>query len=225
MRRTLALLALGLLAGCGSGENEIVREALTQLGWTRGERAPAAAARPIRRADIEAADVAAIWARLESDPAPALMYATSMNDGYVTYLSPFRQSLTLRGSQITGTRGLGSDLLSAWSSSPDPLASPMPPASWPAGVERTYEFPAWAARGRIERFTCRFEVGGLSEMVILEVRHQGVEISETCTGPSGSFENLHFADAATGFVWRSLQWVGPETDLVDLQILEPYTGG
>jgi hypothetical protein len=50
-------------------------------------------------------------------------------------------------------------------------------------------------------------------------------VSETCTGPAGSFENLHFADLETGFVWRSLQWVGPQMDLVDLQILEPYTGG
>ena len=48
--------------------------------------------------------------------------------------------------------------------------------------------------------------------------------SETCTGPSGSFENLHFADSS-GAVWRRLQWVGPKMDLIDVQVLEPYTGG
>ena len=40
------------------------------------------------------------------------------NGGYVTYISPLRQTVTLRGPQVTGTRGLGTDLLSAWSSRP-----------------------------------------------------------------------------------------------------------
>ena len=58
-------------------------------------------------------------------------------------------------------------------------------------------------------------------MVILQRRHVGVEFSETCVGPAGTFENLHLADAGTGFVWRSLQWTGPQMDLIDLQVLEP----
>ena len=61
-------------------------------------------------------------------------------------------------------------------------------------------------------------------MTILEVRHRGIEISETCTGPTGTFENLHFADAGSGFVWRSLQWIGPKQGLVDIEIVLPYTG-
>ena len=122
---------------------------------------------------------------------------------------------------MTATRGLGWDLLSAWSSPQDPLARPTPPARWPAGVERSYEFPADGPRGRIETYQCRFERGPVREMVILQRRHRGVEFSETCTGPAGTFENLHLADAGTGFVWRSLQWTGPQMELLDLQVLEP----
>ncbi len=229
MMRTLALLALAALCGCGSGGTDpIVRAAMDEFGgiWgRRGEQPAGAPARPITRADITAADVAAIWARLESDPSPTLMYALAQNGGYVTYISPLRQSITLHGTQITATRGLGTDLLSAWSSRPDPLAQAIPPGSWPASVERGYEFPADGPHGELQTFRCTFERGALTEMTILQVRHRGVEISETCTGPSGSFENLHFADARTGFVWRSLQWVGPSMDLVDMQVLEPYTGG
>jgi Group 4 capsule polysaccharide lipoprotein gfcB, YjbF len=229
MMRTLALLALAALCGCGSGGTDpIVRAAMDEFGgiWgRRGEQPAGAPARPITRADITAADVAAIWARLESDPSPTLMYALAQNGPYVTYMSPLRQSITLNSTQITATRGLGTDLLSAWSSRPDPLAQAIPPGSWPASVERGYEFPGDGPLGELHTFRCTFERGGLTEMTILQVRHQGVEISETCTGPSGTFENLHFADARTGFVWRSLQWVGPSMDLVDLQVLEPYTGG
>ncbi len=49
-------------------------------------------------------------------------------------------------------------------------------------------------------------------------------MSETCSNDEGSFENLHFAEAATGQVWRSLQWTGPQQGLVDLEIVLPYTG-
>ncbi len=60
--------------------------------------------------------------------------------------------------------------------------------------------------------------------MILEVRHRGVVVSETCDGPERSFENLHFANIQTGFVWRSLQWLGPQQGLIDLEIVLPYTG-
>jgi len=225
MKRIAALLALATLAGCGSGgPNPIVQEAWDEAQglWTN-EPADASATPPraLTRNDIETADVSAIWARLGSDPSPTLLYATAQNGPFVTYLSPFRQSITLRSSQITATRGLGWDLMSAWSSPNDPLAHPTPPASWPTTVERSYEFPADGPRGRIETYQCSLERGPARELVILQRRHVGVEFSETCTGAAGQFENLHLADSATGFVWRSLQWTGPRMQLLDLQVLEP----
>ena len=175
MRRIAALLAFTGLTACGSGGNPIVERAWDEMqGFYQEEPAPGgAAARPLTRADVEAADVAAIWGRLGSDSAPTLLYATAENGPYVTYFSSFRQSVTLRGSQVTATRGLGWDLLSAWSSPGDPLAKPTPPASWPASVERTYEFPADGPRGRIETYRCTFERGPAREMVILQVRRTG----------------------------------------------------
>ena len=175
------------------------------------------------RADIVRADVAAIQARLEGDASPTLMYAAASNGGYVTYVSALQQQIILRGAQIAGTRGLGTDLLSAWSETPDPLVRPVPPSRWPAGVRRVYELPAEGPQGEIVAFDCYFEPPAPAEMTILQVRYQGVQIPEICAGPSGRFENLHFVDSS-GAVWRSLQWVGPKMDLVDLQILEPYTG-
>jgi hypothetical protein len=229
VRRTLTLLALVLLAGCGSGGTDpIVREAVNQLGarWIGKNEPPAGPvdARPLTRADINRSDTAAIWARLESDPAPTLMYASALNGPYVTFFSSFRQSVIMAGSRVTGTRGLGTDLLSSWSEGRDPVAQPLPPGSWPTRLRRTYEFPDDTPLGRLETFECRFEQGPTSEIVILQVRHRGVEISEYCDGPSGNFENLHFADVSTGFVWRTLQWTGPRMELLDIQVIEPFTG-
>jgi hypothetical protein len=228
MRRVLAGVALLALTACGSGgKDPMVQAALSEAGgfWARSKPAQQVSQAPqvVTRADIVRANTAAIEARLASDRAPTLLYAASANGGYVTYVSPLRQSVTLHGAaEITGTRGLGTDLLSAWSSVPDPLATPIPPGRWPTRVKRTYELPGAGPQGRIVTFDCTFEPGAATEMTILQIRYRGVQISETCTGPDGQFENLHFV-GASGAVWRSLQWVGPKMDLLDLQILEPYT--
>lgn len=219
----LALVALGLLAGCGSQRNPVLSEAMGALaGMWRTEPAPTPQ-RQVTRADIERSNVAAILARLPSDKRGTVLYASADNDGYVTYVSPLLQQVTLKGAEVTATRGLGTDLVSAWSSSNDPLVRPTPPAAWPARVDRTYELPAEGVEGRIERYSCTFERGAVSEMVILQVRYSGLEVTETCTGPAGRFENLHFVDVETGEVRRSLQWIGPKVGHVDMQVLEPYT--
>jgi hypothetical protein len=227
----LLLAAAAALAGCGSsGTDPILGAALEEAGDFlplpgREEPAPATPARPITRADIERSNTAAIWARLEGDPAPTLMYAVAANRGGITFMSGFRQAVVMRGSLVSGTRGMGTNLMAAWSDGRDPLVTPTPPASWPARLVRHYEFPSDAPGGIVMTFDCRFERGAAAEMTILQVRHVGVEISETCTSPAGTFENLHFADAASGFVWRTLQWTGPTMPLVDVQVIEPYTGG
>jgi len=227
MIRALAALALGLaLAGCSNGQfNPIVDAAVQEI--LPGERAPEEAGpakAPLTREQITRADVATIRARLLEDQTPTYLFAASDNGGYVTYSSGLRQNLTLRGSFITASRGLGFDLLSATSSRPDPLVTPIPPGQWPATVQRSYEFHAFAPQGRIETFQCRFELGAAREVVILQVRHAGVEISEHCQSPTRSFENLHLADPRTGFVWRSIQWLGPQQGMIDLEMVLPYTG-
>lgn len=226
IRRSLAplgLLAFGLLAACGSQRDPVLTEAMGALaGVWRTEPAPEPQRR-VTRADIERADVAAILAQLASDKRGTVLYAAADNGGFVTYVSPLLQQITLKGAEVTATRGLGTDLLSGWSSGNDPLVRQTPPGAWPAAVDRVYEFPAEGPQGRVERYRCTFERGATSEMEILEIRYRGVQMSETCSGPDGSFENLHFVDPATGAVRRSLQWIGPQMGHVDMQVLEPYT--
>ncbi len=226
MRKAALALVLTLGACSSQGFNPIVVEAVKVVNpWDKPkEQAAPAAAKPMTRAAIDAADVASIFARLVDDKSPTLMTAVTNNGGYVTYASPLRQTLTLRGSQVTASRGLGWDLLSATSSQPDPLTRAIPPAQWPSHVTRSYEFPSDSPNGRIETFDCRFEFGTVTDIVILQQPHRGVQVSETCSGPSGTFENLHLADVSTGFVWRSLQWLGPKQGLIDIEVVLPYTG-
>jgi hypothetical protein len=216
-----ALAGLCMLAACTEeGVNPILRAGVEEV--TGRVRPEAAAAAPgITRADIERTGTAAVRARLLSDERGTLLYGVVENGGVVAYASQLRQQVLLRGNKLVGTRGLGHDLLAATSSANDPLVRPTPPQAWPAQVERTFEFPAHAPRGRMERYVCRFEPGEVREIAILTVRHRGVEITEICEGEAGSFENLHFADLATGFVWRSIQWSGPEQGPIDIEVIVP----
>ncbi|MEM8571195.1 MAG: YjbF family lipoprotein [Pseudomonadota bacterium] len=228
--RACLLGLLVLVTGCSDeGVNPVFEAALEEVNPFDGDGdAAAGEAAPTRtapsRAAIERADVATIRARLVTDNAATYLLATSRNGPYVTYVSALRQGLTLAGTQVTGTRGLGFDLLSATSSQPDPLTRPIPVASWPDGVTRSFEFPASGPQGRIDTYECRFERGETRQITILEKTHTGIEVSEVCTGPSGSFENLHFADASSGQVWRSLQWTGPRQGLIDIEVVLPFTG-
>lgn len=225
MRRKIATLALVLTLGaCTSqGFNPIIVEAVNTVNpWGKPTKAPQG--KPVTRAEIDKADIAVIEARLVSEKTPTFLFAASNNGGYITYASSLRQTLTLRGSQITASRGLGWDLLSATSSQPDPLMQPMPVSRWPARVTRSYEFPRDHPEGRNEIFDCRFAVGGSQDIVILQQRHHVVAITESCMGPNGSFQNQHLADTGTGFVWQSRQWLGPKQGMIDLSVVLPYTG-
>jgi hypothetical protein len=225
MRRALPALLLLLAACSNEGINPIVGAAVREVNPLRGGvETPPQAGTPITREAINRADVAMIRIRLLGEESGAFMNAASDNGGYVTFASSLRQTVTMRGSRVTATRGLGYDLLSSTSSPDDPVVRPTPPSRWPARVTRSYEFPAWSPRGRIETFECRFEFGDVSEIVIIGDRHQGVEVSEYCSGPTGEFENLYFADIRDGFVWRSIQWLGPQQGLLDVEIVLPYTG-
>jgi hypothetical protein len=223
---SLGLLLLGLAACTNEGVNPIFGAVVDEVNpldrQQEGQPTPAGPA--VTRAAVDRADVAMIRARLQSDKSPTYLQAAARNGSYVTYVSALRQSLTLVGSQITATRGLGFDLLAATSSQPDPVSRPTPLSAWPAEVTRSYQFFGYAPQGRIETFTCRFEFGETRDIVILEESHRGVEVSEYCDGPTGAFENLHFADASTGRVWRSIQWTGQRQGLIDIEIVLPYTG-
>lgn len=226
MRRGLATLVLALALGaCTSqGFNPIVVEAVNTVNpWGKPKAAPAG--KPVSRADIDKADIAAIQARLVAQKAsPTLLFAASNNGGYITYASSLRQTLTLRGSQVTASRGLGWDLLSAKSSQPDPIMQPMPIARWPRQVTRSYEFPRDHPEGRNEVFDCRFSFGDERQITILQQPHRVVEVIETCTGKDGTFQNQHFADSVTGFVWQSWQWLGPKQGVLEMSVVLPYTG-
>lgn len=215
------------LISCGSGGfNPIVKDSFSRInpfGDAKTESEPTTK-RGLTREAVDKAGITMIRASLLSEENKYVFYGASENRGYVTYANQTLQSITLRGSRITGTRGLGWDLLASQTPKPDPLVTPVPPARWPDRITRIYTFPGGDTPvGTTMTFECTFDMDGPASVVIVGIKHDGVQFSETCSNDEMSFENLHLADSRNGFVWRTIQWIGPRMGNVDIEIVEPYT--
>ncbi|NNU79399.1 hypothetical protein HMH01_03010 [Halovulum dunhuangense] len=218
-----ALLAVAL-AGCSSGGRSPVLGAVMDRFLPSDEEETAAAgsapAPQLTREAIRAAGTPMVRGRLVDENARSVLSAVAQNGSYTTYISRFGQTLTIRGgSLITASRGLGYDLLSVATSPADPAVRPRPVAQWPASITRTYRFPAEGPDGDARTVTCRFVPGEPREIEIVEITYSGTQVEEICEGDGLSFTNYHFAESETGFIRRSLQWLGPDQGLIDLEIL------
>lgn len=221
--RYAVLLAL-VLSGCSSnsdGNPKLIKTVWERIKAIRADTPePTGKASPTR-AQIVELNVAMIQMNLDGEDIYPVMIPTHRNGPYVTYATQFRQSLTLRESQITATRGYGTDLVSASSSDNDPLKVLTPPDAWPESVEREYRFGGGGPEGRIERYTCRFARGGATQISLAGTAFDVIGFAEVCSGESGQIQNLYAADATTGRVWQSQQYIGSAMPAINLDILEP----
>ena len=223
----LLLTALVLVVGCsssGSDEPSISGALLEQLKsiGEETEETPTGKATPSRK-QITDFNVAMIQMNLEGEDIYPVMLPTHRNGPYVVYGTKFRQSLTLRESQITGTRGFGTDLVSATSSDNDPLKVLTQPNNWPKTLQREYRFGGGGPAGRIETYKCSLVEAGPAQITLAGTVFEVIGFAENCTGPDGKFQNLYAADAKTGRVWQSRQYVGSAMPAIMLDVLEPLT--
>ena len=223
-----------LLAPAGARRLRQRRQGSDRAGGDRGGRRLLGAERAggrrppprvVTRADIVRADVAAIQARLEADPSPTLMYAAAVE----------RRLCHLR------LGAAAADHPARRRRSPAPAASaptccrpgPRRPTRWRGRCRRragrrgcggSTSCPPRGRRGEIVDLRLPLRAGGAGgddhpagalpgRADPRDLRRRRPASSRTCT-----------SSISSGAVWRSLQWVGPKMDLVDLQILEPYTG-
>jgi len=227
MMRHVAPLVLALgLAACSSetGAPSITGALMERLRPAAPVAEPAKKGPPkrITRAQIEKFDVAMVRANLQGETVAPLMIARAVNQGYATYLSQAGQSITMRGSLVTSTRGLGTDLLSVEHQGNDPLAQPTLPGNWPSSTMRTYYLPGIGLKGAPVVVTCAVKRIKDHDIEVVETPFKTTQMSEFCKTDDGqSFNNHHFVDRATGQIWVTQQWIGPKMAPMALEILEP----
>ncbi len=229
----LLLVSASLLAACSSGGGTspvvgaIKGVILPTLGLGDEEEtsAPTATDAPttLTREMIVQSGLAFIRANIDGDPVTNVLTGTSLNGAYVTYVSGFKQSISVKGTLVTATRGLGSDLLSVADSPNDPIANMTPIANWPTeSYDRSYRFSGTGPGGTLVTVSCRLTRQAPMQITIVEVTYDVVAFIEACSGDGVSFNNIHLADK-DGQIWQTRQWVGEGLGILNIEVLEPVT--
>jgi len=225
IRPILALSALSILAACSSGGTSPVVTAIKGVILpSKAEDIPVKnAGAVLTREKIEAFGLALIRGRVEGEDVSNLLTGTAVNGSYVTYISSYRQNITMLGGLVTGTRGMGGDLLAVRTDANDPVAHATPTADWPSTLTRDYRFPGIGPEGDVVSVTCNLTHASDTTVTIVEVSYDVTPFTEVCSGDGVEFTNTYLAQPDTGQIWQSLQWIGDKVGHVNIDVLEPYT--
>ncbi|OUS07562.1 hypothetical protein A9Q96_06540 [Rhodobacterales bacterium 52_120_T64] len=225
IRSVLALAALSVLAACSSnGAGPVVTAIKDVILPSKSEDVPVISARStLTREKIEAFGLALIRGRIEGEDISNLLTGTAVNGEYVTYVSSFRQNITMLGSLVTGTRGMGGDLLSVRSDHNDPVAHATPTDAWPETLTRDYRFPGIGPTGTTVSVSCALTHAADTTVIIVEVNYDVTPFTERCKADGVAFTNTYLAQPDTGQIWQSSQWVGDKIGYVNIDVLEPYS--
>ncbi|MDF2235530.1 YjbF family lipoprotein [Albimonas sp. CAU 1670] len=223
------LAGLALLAGCGAqgSTTELMRRlgetALSSLAGTVGLGETPEPPRQLTRAEINQINGALIGASSNGSPMAYFLAYAAKPDGKVTYFNPTRQSLTFDGAALLSGHGLG-DQRTGYRSDPDEdfLVTQRPVREWPGQVTRVMRFLDGVGRPFARTFLCAPRAIGPTELVIAEVTFDVIEVEETCRSPYLTIVNRYWADEETGFVWKSVQWFGPERGSLEISVLTPF---
>lgn len=211
------------LAGCSSRGNTVFEQMapLLQDQFLGGGEEVAAPARQPTRAELNEIPYATISLQVGDLPPTYVVPATN-NGGFLVYQDRGRRGIVMEGGLITATHGLGYDLDAVAHSREDPIARPTPVSEWPATVSRSYSFSIRGQQQYDIGVLCAYERGAREFIEIVELRFEVIRVVETCRNPARSFVNTYWANADTGFIWKSQQWVGPRLDPMTVEIVRPY---
>jgi hypothetical protein len=222
-RRTAPLAALAVAltaAGCGNLEDTATGAMISTVQGVFVDPAPPP---QLTRAEIEAFPYATVAVRFDDEGPRAFLAAAAVAEDFVTYSAADRRNLILQGAAVTSVRGVGSGLVShAAGPGPDPLVTRMPVAEWPDRIVRTWRFSDDLGRETVRAAECRLQPAGEERIEILERSYDLVRVEERCVTSDGSFTNLHWVEADSGFVWRTRQWIGERTPPIRVEILKPF---
>ncbi|MCZ0811202.1 MAG: YjbF family lipoprotein [Pseudomonadota bacterium] len=222
--RLVRILALGLagalMAGCSSGKED----SASTLAIVKGLFKPRPQASPPDAAQLNAAITGSLAASerplvlltLADHRVITIVERIEVNGAHETFAAPDRRTLTLMQGMLSGTRGLGHDLMSA-----DVAESARLISAREDGAARRVQRYMNGENQIIEMTAdCSVTRGDARRLTIGEiVARPVIEMHETCRMSDWQFENSYMVDAASGRVLQSRQWVGPSNGYAVLNAL------
>jgi hypothetical protein len=208
-RRLAAVALTAMLAGCQSTGVDILREVAGSRGMPEPDAA-AVAASPHARLQVRGAGVGAV------------MVLGNDDDGRLSWYSDRRHIVFLRDGLLVGSNGLAVNADQIRIEGNNPFLRLAELGDAPVAVARRYDWRdgyryGVAVNGQLQR-------RGVEPVEILGTTRQLVRFEETLSGPGVRARNEYWAEAGTGFIWKSRQLLAPGVSLEIVQ-LKPYRPG
>jgi hypothetical protein len=211
--RPLAALAIALTAaGCSSDSGSDWSSVFSMVkGYWRG-------AETVSLQQASAIPFASIGVRI-GDGSQVIFVLASDSSGERLWVAGQRAALTTRDGRITRSAGLGHDLTGFV---PTPGLFGGGPQEW---SDRHIEWSVDYAdiHSYSLQIQCTQRRTGIEAVVLLGKSIRTLRVDEICQAPSTGwqFTNSFWVDPDSGFVWRSIQYIRPDLDPLEIETLRP----
>ncbi|MFD0982108.1 YjbF family lipoprotein [Tropicimonas aquimaris] len=219
----LAALAVATgLAGCGNTpdkaqgwgalytafqENQAGREARAKADAGVSPQAIQGALRSVKEP--------LILAVLEESQRTALLAEFGRNGPYRTFRTSTQQTMTFRDGMLTGTRGLGYDLMSSDATA----ATAMIRARRSGEVNRVYRHLSGENHEVPTTMRCTIASEGADTVQVASgASFSATRMRETCRADDLTVRNTYWV-TGSGDIVQSIQWISPQVGKVALQVL------
>jgi hypothetical protein len=224
--RALAIMAAAAMAltGCGSFDPGLQAGIQQALGNVLGtDEAPTEQPSFDEVIAMPFASIA-LSVAFAPDAPPALLAANSVVNGRVWYVDAQRRGIILEGARVSGTRGMVQDVLSAMYLARDPLVTPTLPDAWPDQTLVIQHARNGLGQDYSRALRCRIAQVGVEMTELYQRVVTLMHLSESCTSGGITFRNDHWIDPNDGRMWKTRQWMGPQTGHVEVVVIRPFSG-
>ena len=220
LKRSIAALAACLaLAACGnrSDQNQIFKTLsagfLKKGDQQGGSATPEQVAIAIQQS-LQGTDLPLALAVMDKRNATAILTRIETNGAYGTWGTSDRRTIILRGGLVTGTRGLGNDVMSAEIDAVAALVSARKGGT-ATRVQRYLDGENHTVALVAE---CTVARGGAKHVKIGEINTRVTEMTERCSAGQTQFENSYLVDPS-GYAVQARQWLSPANGHISIQAL------
>jgi hypothetical protein len=194
-----------MLAGCGTETQSPAKLVLQSVGsifQTGAEGPPPGPDDLLTRDVIDRVVVPYAMVGIERRGAYASMTLAGTNADDESWVTSDGAGVYLRNDILTGTKGLGADLLTA-----DLGAMRANLNTGSGNHQRVHRFLDGEGRIFAESYECSVTTMGQETIEIIGEDYMTRVVAENCTNSKVSFENRYWLGVRDGVMWQSRQWV------------------
>ncbi|MCZ4352917.1 YjbF family lipoprotein [Roseovarius aestuarii] len=222
MKPVLHAMALGLtcvaLAACSNAPERQVTAGGMAKSILKGRSKPAPVdpnqlATSIQTV-LSSTNAPVIALAIPNRKAATVMQQVELNHGYATFGTSDRRSVTLRGGMVTGTRGLGEDIMSSNISGVQALIAGRKNGT----AQRVVRYLNGEDVTVTQVSTCTVRVKDTGRYKMADIDSAATTVNEVCRSEDGEFTNSYRV-APNGRVLQSRFWHSPMNDYIVIQAL------